>query len=275
MTNIVQNKENSCAKYKLVTLDATNTFFGIVNHSCDNSTTFCPCSLTDRLCLNCHRMEQTDCECPCECPLVMNMCSGELVEHEDQNPACNLVPETLKEVTPPKYLLEPLDVCINSECYQKHNENDCKGVLGCEWCTMDSGSLLKKPFCSKQNVCFGGIYGSKNPYMSQNYHYHHREFKPLENAPIGPLTMTIIVCFVILTVSVYCFHFNTSRGLTQRYLNTHHQHDHPILPNNNDPPEPEPEAQDPNAQIQRLGRIVRVPNFEHLASPYQVNSNYR
>lgn len=46
LTNIVQMEDStSCAKYKMVTLDGTNAFFGIVNHTCDNSTTFCPCSL--------------------------------------------------------------------------------------------------------------------------------------------------------------------------------------------------------------------------------------
>ncbi len=38
----------------------------------------------DRLCLNCHRMEQTECECPCECPLEMNYCTGDLLEEEDR-----------------------------------------------------------------------------------------------------------------------------------------------------------------------------------------------
>lgn len=36
----------------------------------------------DRLCLNCKRMEQTECECPCECPLDMDFCSGQLVDSE-------------------------------------------------------------------------------------------------------------------------------------------------------------------------------------------------
>ncbi len=38
----------------------------------------------DRLCLNCHRMEQTECECPCECPLDMDFCTGELLDSEDR-----------------------------------------------------------------------------------------------------------------------------------------------------------------------------------------------
>lgn len=123
LTNVIHTEDaSSCAKYKMVSLEGTNAFFGIVNHTCDNSTTFCPCSLTDRLCLNCHRMEQTDCECPCECPLVMDMCSGDLAEKEDKNPSCIPLMEPLREPTVPKYLFESLDSCINSDCFNKHSE---------------------------------------------------------------------------------------------------------------------------------------------------------
>uniref|UniRef100_A0A2C9LCW0 Uncharacterized protein n=1 Tax=Biomphalaria glabrata TaxID=6526 RepID=A0A2C9LCW0_BIOGL len=38
----------------------------------------------DRLCLNCKRMEQTECECPCECPLEMDFCSGQLLDIDDK-----------------------------------------------------------------------------------------------------------------------------------------------------------------------------------------------
>lgn len=125
LTNIVHQSDslqNECVKYKIVTLDTSNVFFGIVNHTCDNSTTFCPCSLTDRLCLNCHRMEQTDCECPCECPLIMNLCDGQLLEKEDKNPSCAITSESLRAPSFPKYLLENLDTCVKSECSNKHSE---------------------------------------------------------------------------------------------------------------------------------------------------------
>lgn len=38
----------------------------------------------DRLCLNCNQMEQIVCECPCECPLDMNFCTGELLQEDDR-----------------------------------------------------------------------------------------------------------------------------------------------------------------------------------------------
>ncbi len=38
----------------------------------------------DRMCLNCKRMEQTECECPCECLLEMDSCNGKLLDEEDR-----------------------------------------------------------------------------------------------------------------------------------------------------------------------------------------------
>jgi len=32
----------------------------------------------DRMCLNCHRVEQTECECPCECLLLADLCTDNL-----------------------------------------------------------------------------------------------------------------------------------------------------------------------------------------------------
>jgi len=36
---------------------------------------FSAMSQVDRMCLNCHRVEQTECECPCECLLLADLCT--------------------------------------------------------------------------------------------------------------------------------------------------------------------------------------------------------
>lgn len=141
---------------------------------------------------------------------------------------------------------------------------------------MDNGIFLKKPFCTNQNLCFGGIYGSKNPYLNNFYYHHHESYKPPYNAPIGPLTSTIIVCFIILTFSVYCFHFQSTRNFSTRYLNSNHN-EHQILQHSN-------EVNDSNENDFQEGNVEAVvglvqasmnPNFENIISPYQVNSNFR
>lgn len=70
--NAVHGEHN--AKYQVSPVEGTNIFIGFVNLSEESVTTFCPCSMINRLCLNCNRMEQKECECPCECPMTSETC---------------------------------------------------------------------------------------------------------------------------------------------------------------------------------------------------------
>ena len=128
VTSVYRNEQISCAKYMIISLTTTNALFGMVDHSCDNvTTTFCPCSLTDRLCLNCHRIEQTDCECPCECPLVMNVCNGQFIESDDgRHPIC-----TTAAISPPyeQQLREPYGSKLHLGSYNSCIHNDCHNKL--------------------------------------------------------------------------------------------------------------------------------------------------
>lgn len=67
-------------------------------------------------------MELADCECPCECPLVMDICNGELMEPNDDNPICIEPSVRLKEPNVSRKLLDSLDSCVNNECYSKQTE---------------------------------------------------------------------------------------------------------------------------------------------------------
>ncbi|KAK3866357.1 hypothetical protein Pcinc_028108 [Petrolisthes cinctipes] len=68
--------DNSCLQYALAAVPSTNLVLGIINQTCAPAVAFCPCSMDDRLCLNCQLVEAGACECPCECPLSPNPCSG-------------------------------------------------------------------------------------------------------------------------------------------------------------------------------------------------------
>lgn len=141
---------------------------------------------------------------------------------------------------------------------------------------------LSNPFCSNQMVCFGGIFGSENPYLNQQppYHYYYRyNEKPIQQtpstAPIGPLTATLIICFIILTFSVYCFHFQSSRNLANtRYINTSNHNDHQMLQpdNHNDIID---NSHEHDSNIEPLAQAVVNTNYVRIVSPYQYNSNYR
>ncbi|XP_066955648.1 VWFA and cache domain-containing protein 1 [Macrobrachium rosenbergii] len=72
--------DNSCLQYALTAVPATNLIFGIINQTCTPAVAFCPCSMDDRLCLNCQLFEAGACECPCECPLSSHPCSVPFTE---------------------------------------------------------------------------------------------------------------------------------------------------------------------------------------------------
>lgn len=161
LTNLVHGEQ--CAKYQITTIPGTNLFVAVVNETCDTITAFCPCSMTDRLCLNCQRMEQTDCECPCECPL--DACPSDFDTKEEESD-CNPYSEDL--VLPIVERSETFPSCFQVDCSTRKTENDCLGVLGCEWCQLDtSGSRLDSKFCNYQRECFGGVLGVRTPYADE------------------------------------------------------------------------------------------------------------
>ncbi|XP_069955899.1 VWFA and cache domain-containing protein 1 isoform X2 [Cherax quadricarinatus] len=72
--------DNSCLRYTLTSVPATNLILGIINQTCSPSVAFCPCSMDDRLCLNCQLVEAGACECPCECPLLSRPCAASVLD---------------------------------------------------------------------------------------------------------------------------------------------------------------------------------------------------
>ena len=158
LSNFVHGEQ--CAKYQITTIPGTNLFVGVVNETCEAMTAFCPCSMTDRLCMNCNRMEQTECECPCECSFL---CEAMDYESREGDSDCNPYSEEL--VLPTIERADSVPSCFQVDCSTRKTENDCLGVLGCEWCQLDaSGGELDKKFCNYQRECFGGILGFKTPY---------------------------------------------------------------------------------------------------------------
>ncbi|KAI1236902.1 hypothetical protein IHE44_0015160 [Lamprotornis superbus] len=173
LTNLVHGSH--CSKYRLTRIPGTNAFVGIVNETCD-SLAFCACSMVDRLCLNCHRMEQNECECPCECPLEVNECTGNLTNAESR---------------------------------------DCFGVLDCEWCMVDSDGKthLDKSYCAPQKECFGGIVGAKSPYVDDLGAIGDEviTLNMIKSAPVGPVAGGIMGCIMVLVLAVYAYRHQIHR----------------------------------------------------------------
>ncbi|XP_078657688.1 VWFA and cache domain-containing protein 1-like isoform X1 [Branchiostoma floridae x Branchiostoma belcheri] len=216
LTNLIHGEH--CAKYRITLIPGTNSFVGIVNQTCDVITAFCPCSMVDRLCLNCHRMEQTECECPCECPLQLQQCSSRLAHDEDRNPSCSTrhEPIILPHVDP--QVTEGVPPCFNSDCTSRKTYSDCFGVLDCEWCMLgpDGETPLEKEYCDTQRVCFGGVVGSQSPYADE---VTASQFpRRVHNAPVGPVAGGIMAVILVFALAIYFYRHHVHRVQRQQTL---------------------------------------------------------
>ncbi|XP_024134562.1 VWFA and cache domain-containing protein 1 [Oryzias melastigma] len=212
LTNLVHGSH--CSKYRLTRIPGTNAFAGIVNETCD-SLAFCACSTVDRLCLNCHRMEQNECECPCECPLEVDECTGNLTNAENRNPSCEVHQEPVSLNVIDGSLHDTLPQCINTRCSQRYTSSDCFGVLDCEWCMVDSDGKthLDKPYCALQKECFGGIVGAKSPYADGLGVVDEEvaSLNMIKSAPVGPVAGGIMGCIMVLVLAVYAYRHQIHR----------------------------------------------------------------
>ncbi|NXL46978.1 CAHD1 protein, partial [Podilymbus podiceps] len=212
LTNLVHGSH--CSKYRLTRIPGTNAFVGIVNETCD-SLAFCACSMVDRLCLNCHRMEQNECECPCECPLEVNECTGNLTNAESRNPSCEVHQEPMTFTAIDPSLQDTLPQCINIQCSQRTESGDCFGVLDCEWCMVDSDGKthLDKSYCAPQKECFGGIVGAKSPYVDDLGAIGDEviTLNMIKSAPVGPVAGGIMGCIMVLVLAVYAYRHQIHR----------------------------------------------------------------
>jgi hypothetical protein len=150
------------------------------------------------------------------------------------------------------------------------------GVLGCEWCQLDSNgeTRLKKPYCSYQSRCFGGILGAKTPYADEITAQDRDDYVPAGGAPVGPVAGGIMVCFIILALSFSFYRYHAIRhgphyitSITDNVL--HHSHF------DNDYDENEPQEEVTPAIVP--SNAVVLASFENAAqmSPYRINPTYR
>ncbi|XP_071491032.1 VWFA and cache domain-containing protein 1-like [Diadema antillarum] len=208
---VVANKFHSehCIQYKMMPIPFSNTFVGVVNETCEFITAFCPCSMTDRLCLNCHRMEQEECECPCECGLELDPCTGDIMNLDDDgNPSCPGMEEDTSLPAVDESIVADLPQCYDFQCDQRATMGTCRGVLDCEWCeyNQDGSTLLKDPYCATQRECFGGVLGAPTPYQDQIVVAHRSFiFETDANAHVGPVAGALLGVILSLALVIYIY----------------------------------------------------------------------
>ncbi|XP_018018614.2 VWFA and cache domain-containing protein CG16868 [Hyalella azteca] len=217
-----------CVWYSLAAVPGTKLIFGVVNQTCDTATAFCPCSLVDRLCLNCQFVEAKACECPCECPTTSpSQCSTNSSSSRGnwRNPT---QPEMLCPLDPPMPslshpqhvgLLGELQSCQTGTCGDHTTRHTCLGRPGCEWCSLTSPTnasenvwvSLEEPSCVPHPECPGGVKGGVSPYprglVPQPRHRESYRTGGGRSLPLAPVLGVMVGLVMVAGVgAAYCFH---------------------------------------------------------------------
>lgn len=233
LTNVVHGERT---KYQITAIWGTNIFAAVLNSTCDGGA-FCPCSTVDRICLNCNRMDQTDCECPCECPMHIKPAVGltsaddeaELLDsyrsHAVQYGYCEPPSDSLLIYNSPSYDWNMvLNSCVHINCDMYVTHVDCLAVMGCEWCQLDlDGNPFSASFCTTQNSCFNGVLSSLTPYGDGDLGSAIIEpSKPQPYSAVGPVGGAIIVLCLVIGFAMYCYRQSLENGSDQFYVDSMH-----------------------------------------------------
>lgn len=270
LTNIVHGEH--CVKYQVAAVPGTNIFLGIVNVTCNLLRAFCPCSTMDRSCLNCKRMEQTECECPCECALYYSNCAEYTINEINLEP-CPAPYEQGGNSQMSWIQSTNLKTCPSIDCKIFKMENDCLGIIGCQWCHIDNDgeTPLQVPFCSDMSVCFRGILGSFMPLSDGTYNSQSTEEITIHEWPsVGPVAGGILAFLLILGLMLFCYRLRSVQsGLEHQCLHIHTSPDMLRMTHLEGDAEPMELEQTKN----NLDSLIRD-GIEPI-SPYRVSSNYR
>lgn len=271
LTNMVLGEH--CVHYYIAAIAGTNAFVGLVNSSCSVGA-FCPCSMVHRLCLNCYRMEQNECECPCECSSEMYNCPDASVSVTSPGlPLCGATPESTNHKS--HYFhnyAENLQPCFDFQCDSYTTHSSCLGVTGCEWCQLDTDGQtpLSSSFCSAQSTCFNGVLGAVTPYGESTFGRVTRDDLFGSYSAIGPIAGCIVTVSLIVAVAIYCYRQNvTSASCHNLYVDG-----------------PADNWQDQDVQLSHLhsddkhdhsgqDKLLSTMEIEAPISPYRVITGYR
>ncbi|XP_016957615.1 VWFA and cache domain-containing protein CG16868 [Drosophila biarmipes] len=224
LTNVVHGERT---KYAIALIRGSNLFAAVLNSSCDGGA-FCPCSTIDRECLNCKRMDQTDCECPCECPMVGDSSSPSslvyFANYTQQFPYCPPPSEHFIALPPTTQLLSALPSCPGSAgiCETYSTQRECLGVMGCEWCQQDvDGNSFSTAFCSSQASCFNGVLASLTPYGELDelelLAAHNPQREQHAYSAFGPLGGAMVVLVMVIGFAIYCYRHNLDAQTQEQF----------------------------------------------------------
>lgn len=271
LTNLVHGEH--CARYQITVIPGTNLFLGVINQTCRVvGFAFCSCSTMDRLCLNCKKMEQTECECPCECPLSAKECANDIPRSPDIK-MCRKASKGVMMARDNYTALKGLNSCVDLNCFSRKSVQDCFGVIGCVWCERNyDGSYLRQPFCTGRTKCYNGMLVNQAAFRSEAFTPNVRILLTTSVVAVGGGIMGF---FVLLVLFIYC-----TRQLRQRndpslqadvstYVLSPNDGNPKMLAFDNDPDECIDD------HVQALNPHGMLLAEFHSVSPYRINSTYR
>ncbi|CAL1673299.1 unnamed protein product [Lasius platythorax] len=270
LTNIAHGEH--CVRYQVAAVPGTNVFLGVVNVTtqCNLLRAFCPCSTMDHSCLNCKSMEQTGCECPCECSLYSSSCTQQSINNLN---SCPPLYEQGSSLQTPWIQPTNLKSCPSIDCKSYATKRDCLGVADCQWCHVDTDgeTPLQQPFCSDMSVCFKGIFGSLIPYSDGTYNSQSTDEVAVGEWPsVGLVAGGILALVLILSVVLFCYRLRSvNSGVEHQCLHLHTSPDTLRMTHLEGDLEPA-ELDQTKSNLDCLVRDGIAP-----ISPYRVSTNYR
>ncbi|XP_070171282.1 VWFA and cache domain-containing protein 1 isoform X1 [Polyergus mexicanus] len=270
LTNIAHGEH--CVRYQVAVVPGINVFLGVVNVTtqCNLLRAFCPCSTMDHSCLNCKSMEQTGCECPCECSLYSSSCTQQSTNNLN---SCPPLYEQGSSLQTPWIQPTNLKSCPSIDCKSYATETDCLGVADCQWCHVDTDgeTPLQQPFCSDISVCFKGIFGSLIPYSDGTYNSQSMDEIVIGEWPsVGLVAGGILALVLILGVVLFCYRLRSvNSGVEHQCLHLHTSPDTLRMTHLEGDLEPT-ELDQTKSNLDCLVRDGIAP-----ISPYRVSTNYR
>ena len=132
--------------------------------------------------------------------------------------------------------VELLPECrLPAECESLRDKSACLDAAGCSWCEVElevdpdhmspTFVPLRRPHCATQHVCHGGAVGRASPYADYARgkllrRGNHRERSAaggrkgfgLPTSPVGSIAGFVMVFFLFLAVSVFCYRKGCSGG---------------------------------------------------------------
>ncbi|XP_048587905.1 VWFA and cache domain-containing protein 1 [Nematostella vectensis] len=152
VTNVIGT--STCKMYEIHPIANSNLYLGILEGKIGEV-----CSSDSCVCLESRQC--SSCKCPCLTSLSYEYCNNTF---PSSSLAICPVPPPVVGTVPMSEDTHGLEKCFDTLCTKKVLFEECYGVVGCSWCVMDENNkAFDEPFCTEQNLCYGGRYGNPVP----------------------------------------------------------------------------------------------------------------